>query len=196
MYPTNLTPNIIEERQMNVVAMDVFSRLMMDRIIFMGQGVNDQVANIIQAQLLFLESADANKDIQIYINSPGGSVYAGLGIYDTMQFIKPDVATICTGMAASMGAVLLCAGAAGKRSALPHSRVMIHQVSSGAQGQASDIEITAREVVKLREELYTIIAKHSGQTYEKINEDSDRDYWMKSDEAKEYGMIDEVLRRD
>ncbi|QJP33641.1 ATP-dependent Clp endopeptidase proteolytic subunit ClpP [Nonlabens sp. Ci31] len=196
MYPTNLTPNIIEERQMNVVAMDVFSRLMMDRIIFMGQGVNDQVANIIQAQLLFLESADANKDIQIYINSPGGSVYAGLGIYDTMQFIKPDVATICTGMAASMGAVLLCAGAAGKRSALPHSRVMIHQVSSGAQGQASDIEITAREVVKLREELYTIIAKHSGQTYEKVNEDSDRDYWMKSDEAKEYGMIDEVLRRE
>jgi ATP-dependent Clp protease protease subunit len=181
---------------MNVVAMDVFSRLMMDRIIFMGQGVNDQVANIIQAQLLFLESADANKDIQIYINSPGGSVYAGLGIYDTMQFIKPDVATICTGMAASMGAVLLCAGAAGKRSALPHSRVMIHQVSSGAQGQASDIEITAREVVKLREELYTIIAKHSGQTYEKVNEDSDRDYWMKSDEAKEYGMIDEVLRRE
>jgi ATP-dependent Clp protease protease subunit len=196
MYPSNLTPNIIEERQMNVVAMDVFSRLMMDRIIFMGQGVNDQVANIIQAQLLFLESADASKDIQIYINSPGGSVYAGLGIYDTMQFIKPDVATICTGMAASMGAVLLCAGAEGKRSALPHSRVMIHQVSSGAQGQASDIEITAREVVKLREELYTIIAKHSGQTYEKVNEDSDRDYWMKSDEAKEYGMIDEVLRRE
>jgi ATP-dependent Clp protease protease subunit len=195
MYPTNLTPNIIEERQMNVVAMDVFSRLMMDRIIFMGQGVNDQVANIIQAQLLFLESADANKDIQIYINSPGGSVYAGLGIYDTMQFIKPDVATICTGMAASMGAVLLCAGAAGKRSALPHSRVMIHQVSSGAQGQASDIEITAREVVKLREELYTIIAQHSGQTYDKVYADSDRDYWMKSDEAKEYGMIDEVLRR-
>lgn len=196
MYPTNLTPNIIEERQMNVVAMDVFSRLMMDRIIFMGQGVNDQVANIIQAQLLFLESADASKDIQIYINSPGGSVYAGLGIYDTMQFIKPDVATICTGMAASMGAVLLCAGAQGKRSALPHSRVMIHQVSSGAQGQASDIEITAREVVKLREELYTIIAKHSGQTYDKIYQDSDRDYWMKSDEAKAYGMIDEVLRRD
>ncbi|WP_292890143.1 ATP-dependent Clp protease proteolytic subunit [Nonlabens sp.] len=195
MYPTNLTPNIIEERQMNVVAMDVFSRLMMDRIIFMGQGVNDQVANIIQAQLLFLESADANKDIQIYINSPGGSVYAGLGIYDTMQFIKPDVATICTGMAASMGAVLLCAGAAGKRSALPHSRVMIHQVSSGAQGQASDIEITAREVVKLREELYNIIAQHSGQTYDKVYSDSDRDFWMKSDEAKEYGMIDEVLRR-
>jgi ATP-dependent Clp protease protease subunit len=196
MYPSNLTPNIIEERQMNVVAMDVFSRLMMDRIIFMGQGVNDQVANIIQAQLLFLESADASKDIQIYINSPGGSVYAGLGIYDTMQFIKPDVATICTGMAASMGAVLLCAGAEGKRSALPHSRVMIHQVSSGAQGQASDIEITAREVVKLREELYTIIAKHSKQSYDKVYADSDRDYWMKSDEAKEYGMIDEVLRRE
>jgi ATP-dependent Clp protease protease subunit len=174
----------------------VFSRLMMDRIIFMGQGVNDQVANIIQAQLLFLESADASKDIQIYINSPGGSVYAGLGIYDTMQFIKPDVATICTGMAASMGAVLLCAGAEGKRSALPHSRVMIHQVSSGAQGQASDIEITAREVVKLREELYTIIAKHSKQSYDKVYADSDRDYWMKSDEAKEYGMIDEVLRRE
>jgi ATP-dependent Clp protease protease subunit len=196
MYPTNLTPNIIEERQMNVVAMDVFSRLMMDRIIFMGQGVNDQVANIIQAQLLFLESADANKDIQIYINSPGGSVYAGLGIYDTMQFIKPDVATICTGMAASMGAVLLCAGAEGKRSALPHSRVMIHQVSSGVQGQASDIAVTAREVVKLREELYTIIAKHSKQSYDKVYADSDRDYWMKADEAKEYGMIDEVLRRD
>jgi len=196
MYPTNLTPNIIEERQMNIAIFDVFSRLMMDRIIFMGTGVNDQVANIIQAQLLFLESADAKKDIQIYINSPGGSVYAGLGIYDTMQFIKPDVATICTGMAASMGAVLLCAGAEGKRSALPHSRVMIHQVSSGAQGQASDIEITAREVVKLREELYTIIAKHSGQTYDKVYADSDRDYWMKADEAKEYGMIDEVLRRD
>jgi len=196
MYPTNLTPNIIEERQMNIAIFDVFSRLMMDRIIFMGTGVNDQVANIIQAQLLFLESTDANKDIQIYINSPGGSVYAGLGIYDTMQFIKPDVATICTGMAASMGAVLLCAGADGKRSALPHSRVMIHQVSSGAQGQASDIAITAREVVKLREELYTIIAKHSNQTYEKVYEDSDRDYWMKAAEAKEYGMIDEVLTRD
>lgn len=195
MYPTNLTPNIIEERQMNVLAMDVFSRLMMDRIIFMGTGVNDQVANIVQAQLLFLESTDASKDIQIYINSPGGSVYAGLGIYDTMQFIKPDVATICTGMAASMGAVLLCAGAAGKRSALPHSRVMIHQVSGGAQGQASDIEITAREVVKLREELYTIIANHSGKTYEEVYENSDRDFWMKADEAKEYGMIDEILTR-
>lgn len=195
MYPTNLTPNIIEERQMNVLAMDVFSRLMMDRIIFMGTGVNDQVANIVQAQLLFLESTDASKDIQIYINSPGGSVYAGLGIYDTMQFIKPDVATICTGMAASMGAVLLCAGAPGKRSALPHSRVMIHQVSGGAQGQASDIEITAREVVKLREELYTIIANHSGKTYEEVFENSDRDFWMKADEAKEYGMIDEILTR-
>jgi ATP-dependent Clp protease protease subunit len=195
MVPSNLTPNIIEERQMNVLAMDVFSRLMMDRIIFMGTGVNDQVANIIQAQLLFLESTDAKKDIQIYINSPGGSVYAGLGIYDTMQFIKPDVATICTGMAASMGAVLLCAGAHGKRSALPHSRVMIHQVSGGAQGQASDIEITAREVVKLREELYTIIANHSGKTYEEVYENSDRDFWMKADEAKVYGMIDEVLVR-
>jgi len=196
MYPTNLTPNIIEERQMNVLAMDVFSRLMMDRIIFMGTGVNDQVANIIQAQLLFLASTDANKDIQIYINSPGGSVYAGLGIYDTMQFIKPDVATICTGMAASMGAVLLCAGEKGKRSALPHSRVMIHQVSSGAQGQASDIEIAIKETIKLKEELYQIIAKHSGKTYDQINEDSDRDFWMRADEALEYGMIDEVLKRD
>jgi ATP-dependent Clp protease protease subunit len=196
MYPTNLTPNIIEERQMNVLAMDVFSRLMMDRIIFMGTGVNDQVANIIQAQLLFLESADANKDIQIYINSPGGSVYAGLGIYDTMQFIKPDVATICTGMAASMGAVLLCAGEKGKRSALPHSRVMIHQVSAGSQGQASDIEIAVKEAIKLKEELYKIIAKHSGKSYDQINEDSDRDFWMRADEALEYGMIDEVLTRD
>ena len=196
MTPTNLTPNIIEERQMNVLAMDVFSRLMMDRIIFMGTGVNDQVANIIQAQLLFLASTDANKYIQIYINSPGGSVYAGLGIYDTMQFIKPDVATICTGMAASMGAVLLCAGEKGKRSALPHSRVMIHQVSSGAQGQASDIEIAIQETIKLKEELYQIIAKHSGKSYDQINEDSDRDFWMRADEAKEYGMIDEVLTRD
>jgi len=193
--PTGMTPNIIEERQMNAVAMDVFSRLMMDRIIFMGTGINDQVANIIQAQLLFLESTDAKKDIQIYINSPGGSVYAGLGIYDTMQFIKPDVATICTGMAASMGAVLLCAGHAGKRSALPHSRVMIHQPLGGAQGQASDIEITAREILILKEELYNIIAKHSGQTYDKVYNDSDRDYWMKADKAKEYGMVDEVLVR-
>lgn len=194
--PTGMTPNIIEERQMNAVAMDVFSRLMMDRIIFMGTQVNDQVANIIQAQMLFLESTDASKDIQIYINSPGGSVYAGLGIYDTMQFIKPDVATICTGMAASMGAVLLCAGAEGKRSGLPHSRVMIHQPLGGAQGQASDIEITAREILTLKKELYEIIAKHSGQKYEKIEEDSDRDYWMKAENAKEYGMIDEILTRE
>ncbi|MGB0789284.1 MAG: ATP-dependent Clp endopeptidase proteolytic subunit ClpP [Marinirhabdus sp.] len=196
MYPTALTPNIIEERQMNAVAMDVFSRLMMDRIIFLGTGINDQVANIVQAQLLFLESTDASKDIQIYINSPGGSVYAGLGIYDTMRFIKPDVATICTGMAASMAAVLLCAGEKGKRSGLTHSRIMIHQPMGGAQGQASDIEITAREILSLKEELYRIIAKHSGQTYEKVYEDSDRDYWMKSDRAKEYGMIDEILSRN
>ena len=196
MAPVGMTPNIIEERQMNAVAMDVFSRLMMDRIIFLGTQVNDQVANIIQAQLLFLESTDAAKDIQIYINSPGGSVYAGLGIYDTMQFIKPDVATICTGMAASMGAVLLCAGTKGKRSGLPHSRVMIHQPMGGAQGQASDIEITAREIISLKKELYHIIAKHSGQEFEKIEEDSDRDYWMKAGQAKEYGMIDEVLTRE
>ncbi len=195
MYPTALTPNIIEERQMNIAIFDVFSRLMMDRIIFMGTAINDQVANIIQAQLLFLESTDASKDIQIYINSPGGSVYAGLGIYDTMQLIKPDVATICTGMAASMGAVLLCAGEAGKRSGLTHSRVMIHQPLGGAQGQASDIEITAREILTLKEELYRIISTHTGQDYDKIYEDSDRDYWMKADKAKEYGMIDEVLSR-
>jgi ATP-dependent Clp protease protease subunit len=178
---------------MNIAIFDVFSRLMMDRIIFMGTAINDQVANIIQAQLLFLESTDASKDIQIYINSPGGSVYAGLGIYDTMQLIKPDVATICTGMAASMGAVLLCAGEKGKRSGLTHSRVMIHQPLGGAQGQASDIEITAREILTLKEELYTIISKHSGQDYDKIYNDSDRDYWMKADKALEYGMIDEVL---
>ncbi|WP_445734509.1 ATP-dependent Clp endopeptidase proteolytic subunit ClpP [Mariniflexile sp.] len=196
MYPTSLTPNIIEERQMNIAIFDVFSRLMMDRIIFMGTAINDQVANIIQAQLLFLASTDANKDIQIYINSPGGSVYAGLGIYDTMQFIKPDVATICTGMAASMGAVLLCAGAKGKRSGLTHSRVMIHQPLGGAQGQASDIEITAREILILKEELYKIISKHTGQDYQKVYEDSDRDYWMKADKAKEYGMIDEILVRN
>ena len=195
MYPTNLTPNIIEERQMNAVAMDVFSRLMMDRIIFLGTGIKDQVANIVQAQLLFFASTDAARDIQIYINSPGGSVYAGLGIYDTMQFIKPDVATICTGMAASMAAVLLCAGEKGKRSGLTHSRVMIHQPLGGAQGQASDIEITAREIITLKEELYKIIANHSGQTYEKVYEDSDRDYWMKADKALEYGMIDEILTR-
>lgn len=196
MYPVGFTPNIIEERHMNVAVFDVFSRLMMDRIIFMGTAINDQVANIIQAQLLFLESTDSSKDIQIYINSPGGSVYAGLGIYDTMQLIKPDVATICTGMAASMGAVLLCAGEKGKRSGLTHSRVMIHQPLGGAQGQASDIEITAREIVNLKEELYNIISKHTGQTYEKVYEDSDRDYWMKADRAKEYGMIDEVLTRN
>ena len=193
---SSMTPYIIEERQLNVAQMDVFSRLMMDRIIFMGTGIDDQIANIIQAQLLFLESVDASKDIQIYINSPGGSVYAGLGIYDTMQFIKPDVATICTGMAASMAAVLLCAGEKGKRSGLTHSRVMIHQPLGGAQGQASDIEITAREILKLKDELYEIIAKHSGQKFKKVQEDSDRDYWMKANEAKEYGMIDEILVRD
>ena len=195
MTPVGMTPNIIEERQMNAVAMDVFSRLMMDRIIFMGTGVHDQMANIIQAQLLLLESTDAKKDIQIYINSPGGSVYAGLGIYDTMQFIKPDVATICTGMAASMGAVLLCAGAEGKRSALPHSRVMIHQPSGGYQGVTTDMEINLKEILKLKDELYNIISSHSGQTFDKVFKDSERDYWMKADEAKEYGMIDEVLKR-
>ena len=172
-----------------------FSRLMMDRIIFMGTAINDQVANIIQAQLLFLESTDSSKDIQIYINSPGGSVYAGLGIYDTMQLIKPDVATICTGMAASMGAVLLCAGEKGKRSGLTHSRVMIHQPLGGAQGQASDIEITTKEILSLKEELYKIISKHTGQKYEKVYADSDRDYWMKADKALEYGMIDEILTK-
>ncbi|MBE8720696.1 ATP-dependent Clp endopeptidase proteolytic subunit ClpP [Sphingobacterium pedocola] len=191
--PTNLTPYIVEERQLNVAQMDVFSRLMMDRIIFLGDGVNDQVANIIQAQLLFLQSTDAQRDIQIYINSPGGSVYAGLGIYDTMQYIAPDVATICTGMAASMGAVLLVAGAKGKRAALKHSRVMIHQPSGGAQGVASDMEINLREMLKLKEELYTIIAEHSGQSYEWVEKSSDRDYWMRATEAKEFGMIDEVL---
>lgn len=195
MYPVGFTPNIIEERQMNVVAMDVFSRLMMDRIIFLGTDINDQVANIVQAQLLFLESTDASKDIQIYINSAGGGVYAGLGIYDTMQFIKPDVATICTGMASSMAAVLLCAGEKGKRSGLTHSRIMIHQPMGGAQGQASDIEITAKEIITLKKELYEIIAKHSGQKYDKVYDDSDRDYWMKADKALEYGMIDEILYR-
>lgn len=196
MYPVGMTPNIIEERQLNAIAMDVFSRLMMDRIIFLGTPVSDQVANIIQAQLLFLASTDSSKDIQIYINSPGGSVYAGLGIYDTMQFIKPDVATICTGMAASMAAVLLCAGQKGKRSGLKHSRVMIHQPMSGARGQASDIEIAANEVLKLRDELYQIISAHTGQPFEKIYEDSDRDFWMKAGEARDYGMIDEILVRD
>lgn len=192
---SSMTPYIIEERPMNIASMDVFSRLMMDRIIFLGTGVDDYVANIIQAQLLFLESVDANKDISIYINSPGGSVYAGLGIYDTMQLVKPDVSTICTGMAASMGAVLLCAGADGKRSALPHSRVMIHQPSGGAQGVATDMEINLKEMLKLKEELYQIISQHSKQPYEKVFKDSERDYWMRADEAKEYGMIDEVLVR-
>lgn len=196
MYPVGMTPNIIEERQMNAVAMDVFSRLMMDRIIFLGTPINDQVANIIQAQLLFLESTDAAKDIQIYINSPGGSVYAGLGIYDTMQFIKRDVATINTGIAASMGAILLCAGAEGKRSGLPHSRVMIHQPMGGAQGQADDIEITAKQIIMLKEELYKILSKHTGKSYDEVYEDGDRDFWMNSSEAKDYGMIDEILKRD
>jgi len=191
--PVSLTPYIIEERQLNVAQMDVFSRLMMDRIIFLGDAVTDQVANIIQAQLLFLQSADAHRDIQIYINSPGGSVYAGLGIYDTMQYISPDVATICTGMAASMGAVLLVAGAKGKRAALKHSRVMIHQPSGGAQGVAADMEINLREMLKLKKELYQIIADHSGQPYEWVEKASDRDFWMTSEEAKENGMIDEVL---
>lgn len=193
--PQGITPYIIEERPMPAQALDVFSRLMMDRIIFLGDPIYDEVANIVQAQLLFLESVDSKKDIQIYINSPGGSVYAGLGIYDTMQYISADVATICTGMAASMAAVLLCAGAEGKRTALRHSRVMIHQPMGGAQGQASDIEITAREIQKLKKELYEIIAEHSKQPFEKVLADSDRDYWMTSEEAKEYGMIDEVLFR-
>ena len=192
-YANYISPTIIEERQMNVASMDVFSRLMMDRIIFLGVPINDYVANIIQAQLLFLESVDAEKDIQIYLNSPGGGVYAGLGIYDTMQYINPDVATICTGMAASMGAVLLCAGAEGKRTALKHSRVMIHQPLGGAQGQASDIEITAREIQKLKNELYQIISVHSGKPFDEVWKDGDRDYWMTSEEAKTYGMIDEVL---
>lgn len=195
VYGNYISPTIIEERQLNVAQMDVFSRLMMDRIIFLGVPIDDYVANIIQAQLLFLESADPNRDIQIYLNTPGGSVYAGLGIYDTMQYIKPDVATICTGMAASMGAVLLCAGQKGKRTALPHSRVLIHQPMGGAQGQASDIEITAREIQKLKKELYEVISIHSGQKYDKVWKDSDRDYWMTAGEAKDYGMIDEVLER-
>jgi len=196
IYNGYINPTIIEERTLNVAQMDVFSRLMMDRIIFLGTPINDDVANIIQAQLLFLESSDPNKDIQIYFNSPGGSVYAGLGIYDTMQYIRSDVATICTGMAASMAAVLLCAGAHGKRSALKHSRVMIHQPMGGAEGQASDIEITAKEILKLREELYEIIANHSHQDIEKVRIDSDRDHWMIAEEAKEYGMIDEILFRE
>ncbi len=191
-----ISPTIIEERQLNVATMDVFSRLMMDRIIFLGVPIDDYVANIIQAQLLFLESVDAKRDIQIYLNTPGGSVYAGLGIYDTMQYIAPDVATICTGMAASMGAVLLCAGKKGKRTALKHSRILIHQPMGGAEGQASDIEITTREILKLKKELYEIIALHSGQPMKKIEKDGDRDYWMTSEEAKAYGMLDEVLHRE
>ncbi len=190
-----ISPTIIEERQLNVAQMDVFSRLMMDRIIFLGTQIDEYTANVIQAQLLYLDSSDPGKDISIYLNTPGGSVYAGLGIYDTMQYVSSDVSTICTGMAASMGAVLLVAGAKGKRFALQHSRVMIHQPMGGAQGQASDIEITAREIQKLKKELYTIIADHSGKSYEQIEKDSDRDYWMTSAEAKEYGMIDEVLVR-
>ncbi len=190
---SNLTPYIMEERQLNMLQMDVFSRLMMDRIIFLGEPVNDYVANVVQAQMLFLESTDPNKDIQMYLNTPGGSVYAGLGIYDTMQIIKPEVATICTGMAASMGAVLMCAGAKGKRTALPHSRVMIHQPLGGTQGQATDLEIYVTETNKLKTELYQIIADHSGQTLKKIEKDADRDFWMTADEAKDYGMVDEVL---
>ena len=190
-----VSPTIIEERHLNVATMDVFSRLMMDRIIFLGAPIYDDAANIIQAQLLFLESVDADKDIQLYINSPGGSVSAGLGIYDTMQLISCDVATICTGMAASMGAVLLTSGAAGKRSALPHSRVMIHQPLGGVQGQASDIEITAREIAKTKRELYEILASHSGKPIEKIEADADRDYWLTAAEAAEYGLIDKVLSR-
>jgi ATP-dependent Clp protease, protease subunit len=190
-----ISPTIIEERQMNIATMDVFSRLMMDRIIFLGVPIDDYVANIIQAQLLFLESVDSKKDIQIYLNTPGGSVYAGLGIYDTMQYIAPDVATICTGMAASMGAILLCSGAKGKRTALRHSRILIHQPMGSAEGQASDIEITAKEIQKLKKELYEIIALHSSQPYKRILKDADRDYWMTSEEAKEYGMIDEILLR-
>lgn len=190
-----LNPYILEERQLNVTQMDVFSRLMMDRIIFLGTQIDDYTANTLQAQLLYLDSCDPGKDISIYINSPGGSVYAGLGIYDTMQFIQSDVATICTGMAASMAAVLLVAGKDGKRSALEHSRVMIHQPMGGAQGQASDIEITAREIQKLKKELYTIIAEHSHTEFDKVWADSDRDYWMTSQEAKDYGMIDRILSR-
>ncbi len=191
----NMTRTVIEERPMNFREIDVFSRLMADRIIFLGTAIDDYVANIVQAQMLFLESMDARRDIQMYINSPGGSVYAGLGIYDTMQWIQPNVATICTGLAASMGAVLMCAGEKGKRTALPHARIMIHQPLGGAQGQASDIEITAREIQKLKKELYDIISTHSGQPFEKVQADSDRDYWMIAQEAKEYGMVDDILVR-
>lgn len=190
-----ISPTIIEERKLNVAQMDVFSRLMMDRIIFLGTQVDDYTANVIQAQLLYLDSSEPGKDVSIYINSPGGSVYAGLGIYDTMQYIQSDVSTICTGMAASMAAVLLVAGAKDKRFALKHSRVMIHQPMGGIQGQASDIEITSREILKLKKELYTIISEHSGQPYDKVYQDSDRDYWMTAQEAVDYGMIDRVLEK-
>lgn len=190
---TNLTPNIIEERPMNVAVMDVYSRLMMDRIIFLGYPVNDEVANIIIAQLLFLESTDRTRDVQLYINSPGGGVYAGLGLYDTMQFVNPDIATICTGIAASMAAVLMAAGAPGKRSALKHSRIMMHQPSAGAAGQASDVAITVNEVRKIKHELYEILSNHTGQSMEKVAKDSNRDFWMTAPEAKEYGLVDEVL---
>jgi ATP-dependent Clp protease protease subunit len=192
-FTMGMTPYIMEERQLNISQMDVFSRLMMDRIIFLGTAIDDHIANIIQAQLLFLQSADAKRDIQIYINSPGGSVYAGFGIYDTMQLISPDVATICTGMAASFAAILLCAGKTGKRAALTHSRVMLHQPLGGVQGPASDIEITAREILKVKQEIYAIIAKHTGQDYQRVYDVSDRDFWMIAAEAKEFGMIDEIL---
>ncbi len=196
VYNNYISPTIIEERQLNVASMDVFSRLMMDRIIFIGLAIDDYVANIVEAQLLYLESSEPGKDIQIYLNTPGGSVYAGLGIYDTMQYIGCDVATICTGIAASMGAVLLCAGTKGKRSALKHSRIMIHQPMGGVQGPASDIEITTREIVKLRNELYAIISNHSGTSLKKVAKDADRDFWMTAEEAKDYGMIDEILVRN
>ena len=195
-FLTNMTRSVIEERPQNFREIDVFSRLMMDRIIFLGQAVDDNIANLINAQLLFLESVDARKDILLYINSPGGSVYAGFGMFDTMQYVQPDVATICTGLAASMGAFLLCGGALGKRSALPHARIMIHQPSGGVQGPSADIEITAREVIKIREELYGIYAERTGKTYQQIHADSDRDYWLRADEAREYGLIDEVLTRE
>lgn len=190
---TNLTPNIIEERPMNIAVMDVYSRLMMDRIIFLGYPVTDEVANIITAQLLFLESTDRTRDVQLYINSPGGGVYAGLGLYDTMQFITPDIATICTGMAASMAAVLMAAGAPGKRTALKHARIMMHQPSAGAMGQASDVEITVNEVRKVKKELYEVLSYHTGQPEDKVAKDCNRDYWMTAPEAKEYGLVDEVL---
>ncbi len=196
VYNNWISPTIIEERQLNVASMDVFSRLMMDRIIFLGMPIDDYVANVIQAQLLYLDSTDPGKDIQIYFNSPGGAVHAGLGVYDTMQYVTSEIATICTGMAASMAAVLLCAGQKGKRSALKHSRVMIHQPVGGAQGQASDIEITTREILKLRNELYKIIADHSGKDIKRVEKDSDRDYWMTATEAMEYGMVDEVLEKE